>query len=70
MIHRLLDRLNWVLLFAYDPKTVGTVELQWLEHLRNLENMLETGVVRANECSSLFQIRRHNRDVSFRISLI
>ena len=27
-----------------------TVELQWLEHLRNHENMFETGVVRANEC--------------------
>ena len=27
-----------------------TVELQWLEHLLVHENMLETGVVRANEC--------------------
>ena len=27
-----------------------TVELQWLEHLWNHENMFETGVVRANEC--------------------
>ena len=27
-----------------------TVELQWLELLWNHENMLETGVVRANEC--------------------
>ena len=27
-----------------------TVELQWLKHLLNLENMFETGVVRANEC--------------------
>ena len=26
-----------------------TVELQWLEHLWNHENMFETGVVRANE---------------------
>ena len=26
-----------------------TVELDWLEHLRNHENMFETGVVRANE---------------------
>ena len=25
------------------------VELQWLEHLWNHENMLETGVVRANK---------------------
>ena len=27
-----------------------TVELQWLEHLWNHENMFETGAVRANEC--------------------
>ena len=27
-----------------------TVELQWLEHLSDHENMFETGVVRANEC--------------------
>ena len=27
-----------------------TVELQWLEHICNHENMFETGVVRANEC--------------------
>ena len=27
-----------------------TVELQWLEHLWDHENMFETGVVRANEC--------------------
>ena len=27
-----------------------TVELQWLEHLGNHENMFEIGVVRANEC--------------------
>ena len=26
------------------------VELQWLEHLWDYENMSETGVVRANEC--------------------
>ena len=29
---------------------VYTVELQWLEHLWNHENMFETRVVRANEC--------------------
>ena len=29
---------------------INTVELQWLEHLWNHENMFETGVVRANEC--------------------
>ena len=27
-----------------------TVELQWLEHLWDYENMFETAVVRANEC--------------------
>ena len=29
---------------------VTEVELQWLEHLLDHENMFETGVVRANEC--------------------
>ena len=29
---------------------VDTVELRWLEHPWNHENMFETGVVRANEC--------------------
>ena len=28
----------------------STVELQWLEHLRDQGNMFETGVVRASEC--------------------
>ena len=28
----------------------NTVELQWLEHLWNHENMFETGTVRANVC--------------------
>ena len=28
----------------------NTVELQWVEHLWDYENMFETGVVRANEC--------------------
>ena len=36
--------------------TETTVELQWLEHIWN------HGVVRANECISLRQVRRHNRD--------
>ena len=27
-----------------------TLELQWLEHLWNHENLFETGVVRAKEC--------------------
>ena len=29
---------------------VNTVELQWLKHLWNCENIFETGVVLANEC--------------------
>ena len=32
------------------PGLLNTVELQWLEHLWNHENMFETGVFRANEC--------------------
>ena len=38
---------------AYSPESTGTkdqeLELQWLEHLWNYENLFETGVVRANE---------------------
>ena len=30
--------------------TVNTVELQWLEHIWDHENMFKTGVVRASEC--------------------
>ena len=40
-----------------------TIELQWLEHLWNHKNMFETKVVRANECLSLRQVRRYNRDI-------
>ena len=39
-----------------------TVELQWLEHLKDHENMVEAGVVRASECLSQRQYRRHDRD--------
>ena len=39
------------------------IELQWLEHLLNHGNMLETGVVRAKECKSWLQVRRHHRDI-------
>ena len=28
----------------------NTVELQWLEHIQDYENMFQRGVVRANEC--------------------
>ena len=43
---------SWFLSFKKLFKMVSenTVELQWLEHLWNHENMFETGVVRANEC--------------------
>ena len=34
-------------IFRYFP---STVELQWLEHLWDYENMFEAGVVQANEC--------------------
>ena len=40
-----------------------TVELQWLKHLWDHEYMFETGVVRANECYSKRQVRKHNRDI-------
>ena len=36
--------------------TETTVELQWLKHIWN------RGVVQANECYSLRQVRRHTRD--------
>ena len=42
-----------------------TVELQWLEQLWSHVNVF----VRANDCESQRQIRRHNRDF-FRFSLI
>ena len=44
-------------------KSQITVELKWLEHLWNHENMFETGVVRANEYLSERQVRGHNRDI-------
>ena len=36
----------------YNPasETTSIVELQWLKHLLNHENMFKTGVLRANEC--------------------
>ena len=43
----------------------STVEHQWLEHLWDYENVLETGVVRATEGLLLSQVRRHNRDILF-----
>ena len=33
-----------------DVLLLNIVEVQWLEHLWNHENMFETGVVRASEC--------------------
>ena len=34
----------------WNRKNTNTVELQWLEHLWDHENMFETGVVRAYKC--------------------
>ena len=42
---------------------MNAAELQWLEHLSSHEKMFETGIVRANECQSLRQFRRHNRHI-------
>ena len=49
-----LDESNWKqILSIRDPNSLirdsNTVELQWLEHLWDHQNMFETGVVRANE---------------------
>ena len=46
----------------------STVEVQWLEYLGNHEKILETGVVRANECLSQRKDRRHNMDISLSFS--
>ena len=43
--------------------TRNTVDLQWLIHLWSHENMFESGVLRANECTSQLKTRRHNRDI-------
>ena len=40
-----------------------TVELQWLEHFWNHENVFEAGVVRANERSSYRQVSRHYKAI-------
>ena len=37
-------------IFGRKYELQNTVELQWLEHLWNHENMFETGVVRTDEC--------------------
>ena len=39
------------------------VELQWLEHLWNQDNLFETRVVRANMYYSLHQVMRHIRNI-------
>ena len=38
------------------PDKRGTVELQWLEHLWDYENMFKTEVARANECYRIYPI--------------
>ena len=59
-----------ILPFSFDKFLTATVELQWLEHLWNHENTFATGVVRADECESQPQVRRQNRDIYYRFSLI
>ena len=45
------DMLNSVFVSpAASGSKTGIVELQWLEHLWNHENISETEVVQANEC--------------------
>ena len=43
------QNFNYTVLFG---RKVNTVELQWLGHLWNHENILEIGEVRTNECYS------------------
>ena len=45
----LLHKFNEV---CFYKELTNTVELQWPKHLWSHENMFETGVVQANECSS------------------
>ena len=53
----LLHMLSTYTMYDTEPLSVSetlyhaefTVEIRWLEHLWNHENMFETGVVRANE---------------------
>ena len=43
---------SWNLGPVVQKKFVMTVELQWLEHLKNNESMFVIGIIRANECKS------------------
>ena len=54
--------LFWILHYVVYVK-ITTVELQWLEHLWNHENMFETWVVRASEGKSWRQVRKQKRDI-------
>ena len=40
----------WLFRNAYEAMYSYTVELQWLKHLWNHQNIFEAGVVQANEC--------------------
>ena len=44
------EQSDWSLLCWLRSVCPNTVELQWLKHLWNHENMFETGVVQASEC--------------------
>ena len=50
VIVRETNRKSQKLLISKTNSEKNTVELQWLQYLRDHENMFETGVVRANEC--------------------
>ena len=48
-IHQYQPMLTSLTFHVYGVSKRNTVELQWLGHLWNHENMLETGTVRASE---------------------
>ena len=51
LFYKMTHNLAPLYLYSLVPQSVSyTVELQWLEHLWDYENMFETRVVRSNEC--------------------
>ena len=59
----LMSSMVYILFFFYLFTYLFTVELRWLEHLWDYEDLFETRVIRANECLSQRQVRRHNMDI-------
>ena len=49
-------------LFFFQQKSTDTVKLQWLEHLRDYENLFETWVVRATESYIMVPGQQANGD--------